>query len=74
MLNQITSFFFKKPAIITLNIKPFKKTKNAWSLIFFNQVLPTSELFIFKSFLAFRTCLSGFKLKNFLKLVFKNEM
>ncbi|AJF08722.1 membrane protein [Helicobacter pylori] len=24
--------------------------------------------------LACRTCLSGFKLKNFLKLVFKNEM
>ncbi len=29
---------------------------------------------LFKSFLAFMTCLSGFKLKNFLKLVFKNEM
>ncbi len=28
----------------------------------------------FLSFLAFMTCLSGFKLKNFLKLVFKNEM
>lgn len=29
---------------------------------------------IVESFLAFMTCLSGFKLKNFLKLVFKNEM
>ncbi len=29
---------------------------------------------LFKSLLAFMTCLSGFKLKNFLKLVFKNEM
>ncbi len=55
-------------------LKPFKKTKNAWSLIFFNaQVLSASELYILK-LLAFITCLSGFKLKNFLKLVFKNEM
>ncbi len=32
------------------------------------------DLNLFKSFLAFITCLSGLKLKNFLKLVFKNEM
>ncbi len=32
------------------------------------------QLMSFESFLAFiTTCLSGFKLKNFLKLVFKNE-
>ncbi len=75
MLNQITSFFFKNLLQSLLNVKLFKKTKNAWSLIFFNaQVLPTSELFIVESFLASRTRLSGFKLKNFLKLVFKNEM
>ncbi len=67
-------------------LNPLKKTKNAWSLIFFNrQVLSANELFIFKAFsfydlnlfknfLAFITCLSCFKLKNFLKLVFKNEM
>ncbi len=67
-------------------LNPLKKTKNAWSLIFFNrQVLSANELFIvesflaficnlFKSFLAFITCLSCLKLKNFLKLVFKNEM
>lgn len=30
-------------------LDPLKKTKNAWSLIFFNQVLPTSEL-LFKAF------------------------
>ncbi|EJB48842.1 hypothetical protein HPHPH24_1399 [Helicobacter pylori Hp H-24] len=42
--------------------------------LFNRQVLPANELFIFKSFLASMTCLSGFKLKNFLKLVFKNEM
>ncbi len=29
---------------------------------------------LFKSFSAFMTCLSCLKLKNFLKLVFKNEM
>lgn len=56
-------------------LNPLKKTKNAWSLIFFNcQVLSANELFIAKSFLAFITCLSRLKLKNFLKLVFKNEM
>lgn len=56
-------------------LNPLKKTKNAWSLIFFNrQVLSANELFIVKSFLAFITCLSCLKLKNFLKLVFKNEM
>ncbi len=69
-------------------LNPLKKTKNAWSLIFFNrQVLSANELFIlklkafsfynlnlFKNFLAFITCLSCLKLKNFLKLVFKNEM
>ncbi len=67
-------------------LNPLKKTKNAWSLIFFNcQVLSANELFIFKAFsfydlnllknfLAFITCLSCLKLKNFLKLVFKNEM
>lgn len=55
-------------------LNPLKKTKNAWSLIFFNyQVLSANELFIL-SFLAFITCLSCLKLKNFLKLVFKNEM
>lgn len=48
MLNQITSFFLQKLAIIAL-LNPLKKTKNAWSLIFFNQVLPTSEL-LFKAF------------------------
>ncbi|EJB72640.1 hypothetical protein HPHPA14_0733 [Helicobacter pylori Hp A-14] len=31
-------------------------------------------IFLYLKLLAFRTCLSGFKLKNFLKLVFKNEM
>ncbi len=52
-------------------LSPLKKTKNAWSLIFFKcQVLSAGELFIL-SFLAFMSCL---KLKNFLKLVFKNEM
>ncbi len=67
-------------------LNPLKKTKNAWFLIFFNcQVLSANELFIvesflafiynlFKSFSAFMTCLSCLKLKNFLKLVFKNEM
>ncbi len=69
-------------------LNPLKKTKNAWSLIFFNcQVLSANGLFIFesflafiynlnlfKNFLAFITCLSCLKLKNFLKLVFKNEM
>ncbi len=56
-------------------LNPLKKTKNAWSLIFFNcQVLSASKLFIVESFLAFMTCLSCLKLKNFLKLVFKNEM
>ncbi len=56
-------------------LNPLKKTKNAWSLIFFNcQVLSANELFIVESFLAFMTCLSCLKLKNFLKLVFKNEM
>lgn len=49
MLNQITSFFFKNLLQSLLNVKLFKKTKNAWSLIFFNQVLPTSEL-LFKAF------------------------
>ncbi len=56
-------------------LNSLKKTKNAWSLIFFNcQVLSANELFIVESFLAFMTCLSCLKLKNFLKLVFKNEM
>ncbi len=56
-------------------LNPLKKTKNAWFLIFFNcQVLSANELFIVKSFSAFMTCLSCLKLKNFLKLVFKNEM
>lgn len=56
-------------------LNPLKKTKNAWSLIFFNcQVLSANEPFIVESFLAFMTCLSCLKLKNFLKLVFKNEM
>ncbi len=32
------------------------------------------DLNLFKNFLAFITCLSCLKLKNFLKLVFKNEM
>ncbi|CBI66037.1 hypothetical protein predicted by Glimmer/Critica [Helicobacter pylori B8] len=31
-------------------------------------------IFLYLKLLAFRTRLSGFKLKNFLKLVFKNEM
>ncbi len=63
-------------------LNPLKKTKNAWSLIFFNcQVLSAIvESFLafiynlFKSLSAFMTCLSCLKLKNFLKLVFKNEM
>ncbi len=67
-------------------LNPLKKTKNAWSLIFFNcQVLSANELFIVESSLAFMTWtyLKAFwllwlvwvvKLKNFLKLVFKNEM
>ncbi len=56
-------------------LNPLKKTKNAWSLIFFNcQVLSANELFIVENSLAFITCLSCLKLKNFLKLVFKNEM
>ncbi len=56
-------------------LNPLKKTKNAWSLIFFNcQVLSANELSIVESFLAFITCPSCLKLKNFLKLVFKNEM
>ncbi len=67
-------------------LNPLKKTKNAWSLIFFNcQVLSANGLFIVESFLAFiynlfkslsafMTCLNCLKLKNFLKLVFKNEM
>ncbi len=34
-------------------LNPLKKTKNAWSLIFFNgQVLVANELFIVESFLA----------------------
>ncbi len=54
-------------------LNPLKKTKSAWFLIFFNaQVLSAGGLLL--KLLAFRTCLSGFKLKNFLKLVFKNEM
>lgn len=37
-------------------LNPLKKTKNAWSLIFFNrQVLSAGKLFMFKSFLAFMT-------------------
>lgn len=44
-------------------LNPLKKTKNAWSLIFFNyQVLSANELFIVESFLAFMTwtCLKAF--------------
>ncbi len=46
-------------------LNSLKKTKNAWSLIFFNrQVLPANELFIVESFLAFMnltwTCLKAF--------------
>ncbi len=44
-------------------LNPLKKTKNAWSLIFFNrQVLSANELFIVESFLTFMTwtCLKTF--------------
>lgn len=55
MLNQITSFFFKNLLQSLLMLNPLKKTKNAWSLIFFNcRVLSANELFIL-SFLAFIT-------------------
>ncbi len=56
-------------------LNPLKKTKNAWSLIFFNaQVLSASGLLYFyiKAFSFYN--LFEFELKNFLKLVFKNEM
>lgn len=54
-------------------LNPLKKTKNAWSLIFFNaQVLSAGELLYYKAFSFYN--LLEFELKNFLKLVFKNEM
>lgn len=51
-------------------LNPLKKTKNAWSLIFFNaQVLPTSGLlyfFIFKAF-SFYNLFEWFQIKELFK-------
>lgn len=48
-------------------LNPLKKTKNAWSLIFFNcQVLSANELFIFKAF-SFYNLFELFKIKELFK-------
>ncbi len=49
-------------------LNSLKKTKNAWSLIFFNrQVLSANELFIVESFLAFIHLFELFKIKELFK-------
>ncbi len=49
-------------------LNPLKKTKNAWSLIFFNcQVLSANELFIVESFFGFYDLSELFKTKELFK-------